>query len=389
MAFKICLDAGHDGKYNQSKVVPQYYESDFNWKLYTYLKKNLEEYGITVVGTRENQNVKMGTITRGTKSKGCDLFLSLHADSAERESADFVVIIEMLTKKQHKFAVAIAKVIQDIMNTKERYDIRTKAKDDGGEWYGVLQGCDQVGNQNGLIIEHSFWSNKTRATWMLNDDNVRKLAQAEADTIASYFGITKPSAPVVNEVKTYEVVTTINRYNSESEAKAKKNSIGTYAPGIYYIYNKYPNGSQGMLNISKDKTGNTAGSWINPAENVVVVATPAPAPIPEPEPETPPVETPVETPVVPEPAPVEIPEPTPEVVIPEQSAPSEPEIEVKDEVEVETPIETPIEEESVVPTEPTTPTTPTVDVEVETPSEGVLVKIIKWIVEFIISLFKK
>ena len=69
-------------------------------------------------------------------------------------------------------------------------------------------------------------------------------------------------------VKTYKVVTAINKYVSSSDAKNKKNSKGKFAVGTYYIFNKYPNGYNGMYNITSDKTGNTSGSWINPAENV-------------------------------------------------------------------------------------------------------------------------
>ena len=81
------------------------------------------------------------------------------------------------------------------MCTKEAYDIRTKEKDSGGEWYGVLQGCEQVGNDAGFIIEHSFYSNKAMATWMMNDSNIDKLAKEEAKIIAEYFGVSKPEQP--------------------------------------------------------------------------------------------------------------------------------------------------------------------------------------------------
>lgn len=70
--------------------------------------------------------------------------------------------------------------------------------------------------------------------------------------------------------ETYKVVTNINKYNSASNAKAQTNSQGKYTPGTYYIFNKYPNGYDGMYNITKDKTGNTPGSWINPSENIIV-----------------------------------------------------------------------------------------------------------------------
>ena len=56
MAVKVCLDAGHYGKYNRSPAVSSYYESDMTWKLHNYLKKELESFGIVVVTTRTNQN---------------------------------------------------------------------------------------------------------------------------------------------------------------------------------------------------------------------------------------------------------------------------------------------------------------------------------------------
>ena len=69
--------------------------------------------------------------------------------------------------------------------------------------------------------------------------------------------------------KEYKVVAEINKYSTAADAAAQTNSKGKYAAGTYYIYNKYPNGSNGMYNISTDKTGASAGSWINPNENIV------------------------------------------------------------------------------------------------------------------------
>lgn len=69
--------------------------------------------------------------------------------------------------------------------------------------------------------------------------------------------------------KIYEVITEINRYSTVTDAVNKINAKGTYGKGTYYIYEKYPDGNNGMFNISVDKTGKSAGSWINPSENVV------------------------------------------------------------------------------------------------------------------------
>lgn len=71
MAVKVCLDAGHYGKYNRSPAVSSYYESDMTWKLHNYLKKELESFGIVVVTTRTNQNTDRALYERGAASKGC------------------------------------------------------------------------------------------------------------------------------------------------------------------------------------------------------------------------------------------------------------------------------------------------------------------------------
>ena len=540
MAIKICLDAGHDGKYNQSSVVPAYYESDFNWKLYTKLKVQLEQYDIEVIGTRDNQNIEMGTKTRGRFAKDCAAFFSLHANWAERESADHVVIYEMLGKKKHDLAVELAETINKTMGTKEKYDIRTKQKDSGGEWYGVLQGCEQVSNENGFILEHSFYSNKAMATWMMDDDNIGKLAEAEAAVIAKYFGVSKQMSNN-NSLKSAEKVVQqaqswlgyneadgshkqiIDVYNSHrplargytvtytdawcatfvsavsiklgytdimpTECGCPKmialyQNLGAWVeddsrtpnPGdiIFYDWQDSGNGDNtgnpdhvgivekvenGIITVIEgnysnsvkrrqlevngknirgygvpkyDKkasveekepegtrtfqkndivsikegavytTGAKIPTWVRKkpwiiksiSGNVAIIdkaadgsnsinspvdvkylelvqaaKTEQSAPQPEPKPAPAPVETPVETPEA----------------IPEQSAPSEPEAEI----ETEAPVETPVEEDNTAPTAPTTPTIPTVEVEVETPSEGLVVKIIKWIIDFIISLFKK
>ena len=65
MAYKICLDAGHYGQYNQSPVVPEYYESEMTWKLHLLLKAELEKYGFEVKTTRADQ------------TKDMDVYLSL------------------------------------------------------------------------------------------------------------------------------------------------------------------------------------------------------------------------------------------------------------------------------------------------------------------------
>lgn len=193
--IRICLDAGHAGKENQSPVVPAFYESDFSWKLHLKLKKALEAYGIEVSLTRTTQDETLGTKGRGRKAEGCDLLLSIHANSAERESADYPLAIVPANGSGDALGKKLADCIRDVLDTDEPADMWSKKTDSGADWFGVISGAAQVGVP-GIILEHSFYTNRRMAKWILEDANLDKLAETEAEVIADHFGVKKPNKTI-------------------------------------------------------------------------------------------------------------------------------------------------------------------------------------------------
>lgn len=126
--------------------------------------------------------------------------------------------------------------------------------------------CHQDSYQLGLGSNHGdvlHWFKKHGKT----------MAQVRKDVAALMNAGTSTTTTPTTTVKTYKVVTKINKYATADDAKNKKSAKGTFATGTYYIYNKYPNGYNGMYNITTDKTGNEPGGWINPAENKVPTTT--------------------------------------------------------------------------------------------------------------------
>ena len=122
--------------------------------------------------------------------------------------------------------------------------------------------CHQDAYKLGLGSNHSDvynWFNKYGKTM----DDVRN----DVATLLKGSSSVDTSQPTT--AGTYKVVTEINKYSSSSDAKSQKNSKGKMSAGTYYIFASYPNGYNGMYNLTTDKTGKSAGSWINPAENVV------------------------------------------------------------------------------------------------------------------------
>lgn len=202
MAKKICLDAGHYGKYNRSPVVPAYYESDMNWKLHLMLKKELEPYGFEVITTRANKDKDLALEARGKAAKGCDLFLSLHSNAASSESVNYVVCMHQvddncgaIDEQSKNIADLLSTTVASIMGVRSMVWASPSSVDRNGDgykddYYGVLRGAHSV-DVAGVILEHGFHTNKAQTLWLMDDSNLLRLAKAEAEVLAKYFGMAK------------------------------------------------------------------------------------------------------------------------------------------------------------------------------------------------------
>lgn len=281
--IKIMLDAGHFGNYNRSPVYTAYYESRMTWSLHNHLKTALEDYNGFAVGvTRASQAKDMNVYTRGTLSKGYDLFLSLHSNSSSARSTDYPLIITQKGKTGDSLAKNLGKTIQDTMGTKQGCKVWQRLNSDGKtEYYGVLRGSKAVGTK-GMIIEHSFHTNLAATKWLFNNSNLKKMAQKEAEVLAEHYGLSKVeeggknddvdtmevSTPAVNKVTTAKkpapsktvkssqkvkvIITGLNMRksyttSSKSMGKAKKNKT-------YQLKAKTKDGKWGQLK--------TNGYWI-------------------------------------------------------------------------------------------------------------------------------
>ena len=195
---KICLDAGHYGKYNQSPCNKNYYESEAMWRLTEYLKEELLTYNdCEVITTRADQTKDLAVYSRGQKAKGCDLFISNHSNavgSGKNDTVDYVVVYRSYKNKNNAdiLAMKLARAIAETMGTKQAPRTATRKSEKGDwEYYGVLRGADDAGCPLFYIIENSFHTNSRSTEWLLKDENLKKLAQAQAKVIAEYFMLNK------------------------------------------------------------------------------------------------------------------------------------------------------------------------------------------------------
>lgn len=190
--MKICLDAGHFGKYNQSPVVPAYWESEFTWKFHLLLKSELEKHGIDVVTTRADQAKDLDVYKRGQLAKGCDLFLSIHSNACADASADYPLACCCVNRQADVLGHELAEIVGKVMGTSGKARIWWRTGNGGTDYYGVLRGAASVGVP-GILLEHSFHTNRRATEWLMNDTNLQRMAAAEAETIAAHFGVSTGS----------------------------------------------------------------------------------------------------------------------------------------------------------------------------------------------------
>lgn len=188
--MRICIDAGHYGKYNQSPAGSGYYESELVWKLHLLQKKYLEGYGIDVITTRSEINKDRSLFERGAASEGCDLFISDHTNAVGNSinnTIDYPVAYCAINGSADGIGMALAQCVENVMETRQKARIEHR-RGQNGDYYGVLRGASSIGTP-GLILEHSFHTNAEIVRWLLNEDNLARLARAEAETIALYYNI--------------------------------------------------------------------------------------------------------------------------------------------------------------------------------------------------------
>lgn len=199
--MKICIDAGHYAGYNKYPPFPQYSEGTQMWKLANKLKTKLEKCGIEIVMTKNSVESNPGLNTRGSKAKGCDMFISLHSNAVGSgiSTTRGVECYRSIFNNGDTFAAGLCDVVSKTMNTTNR---GAKTRKGSGNWdyYGVIKGAVDVGCKKAYLIEHGFHTSVDDASFLINDNNLDKLAEAECDYICAFFGIKKPEAPKPNPV---------------------------------------------------------------------------------------------------------------------------------------------------------------------------------------------
>ena len=199
--MKICIDPGHYGSDYNPGVAAGYVESNFTWTYHLLLKERLQKHGVEVVTTRETKAEDLGLQARGKKAEGCDLFISVHSNAVDNKPEMNAVFCHFSVRSGGE---GIAREIADRLTDFFRgewgavfdpsvYSVES-TKYPGYDYYGVLKGVASVAVP-GIIVEHSFHTNKKYCEWAMIPGNLEKMADAEVAAIVDYYGLDVPISP--------------------------------------------------------------------------------------------------------------------------------------------------------------------------------------------------
>lgn len=195
---KILLDPGH-GTQNRGFVNINGFNfcSEGMCNYYyaiQYLKPALEKYGIQVGLTKSKMSQDPSLVARGRKGQGYDMLLSLHSNAGGGRATG-TEIYDSVNHKERltQFFGELSAVIANACGTNNR-GVKYRSNSKGGNYYGILR--HGMAKHN-AIIEHAFHDNYTDAQRYVR--NLDKIAQATAQKIAQFYGLTKgTSAPTQN-----------------------------------------------------------------------------------------------------------------------------------------------------------------------------------------------
>lgn len=215
--IKVMIDPGHFSYYNRSTVYSPYWESVMTWKLSNFLQEELQKLGVHADLTKSSLDEDPSLNDRGFSSKGYDFFISMHSNAGIYEYMDAPIAFVYqdlpwtdIDDISRELGLKLAKKTAEVMKTTQKGSTERKKGtgdwDKNGinddEWYSVLFASRFVGTP-GILMEHSFHTNYRSSVWLYNDNNLKKLAKAEAKEIYDYFIAIKPqesSEPAFGDV---------------------------------------------------------------------------------------------------------------------------------------------------------------------------------------------
>ncbi len=171
----ICIDPGHGGS-DPGASGNGVIEKNVTLNAALKLGEELKKQGFDVIFTRVSDNfIALGERCRIANSKGADLFISVHVNSASSSAASGT---EVLCYEKNTFAGILQESLIKELGTNDR---GVKERKD----LAVLNGT----KMNAVLIEIAFLSNPEEAKLLQKESFIEKFVYATALAVCKYFNV--------------------------------------------------------------------------------------------------------------------------------------------------------------------------------------------------------
>lgn len=194
----VCLDPGHGPDTVNGSPDGSYKEKEFTWDMYQRIKPLLEARGISVVGTRkENEKPSLAARAQVSNKAGADCFVSLHSnavgDGSWADASGLMIYTSRGPMSANRNVLAT-----DLINDFHAAGVVVRSSPILHEGYTVLVETDAPA----CLIEYGFHTNKGDVEKLKDSAYRDTLAQATAKGICEYLGVTwaveTPSTPLLD-----------------------------------------------------------------------------------------------------------------------------------------------------------------------------------------------
>ena len=232
---KVVLDAGHGyntgGKRSPVSMGTVVREWTMNNAVCNYIQEILKNYNVTVVrvdDTTGKTDVSLSSRVAKTNAQKPDLFISIHHNAGGGTGVEtyWHTYGSVADKK-------VAQIVQD--NLVKHTKMRNR---------GVKQASFAVLNCNSsipaVLVEGGFYDNHADFDYITTEKGQRAYAQAVADSIIQYLGLTKKTTTTTQSE--FKVKITTDVLNIRSGASVNYKVVGTVKKNGVYTITQTSNG---------------------------------------------------------------------------------------------------------------------------------------------------
>ena len=184
--MKVLIDPGHaQGNVNGGRR--GYKEYAGMWKLSNYLKDILVNSGVKAGLTRSEWS-DPPLEARGRMAEGYDLFISEHSNAFNGAVRGVECFHSVAYPNDRDVAAKLTAAVSRLMGNPDR-GAKTLVGNGGTDFYGVIRAAVAAGCPKVFLMESGFHDNELDEVFLLKDENLKRIAEAQAQVILETLGV--------------------------------------------------------------------------------------------------------------------------------------------------------------------------------------------------------